>query len=196
MHRVQKRKVTFAQAMIFLWAAGLFFGALLLLRFVYGPLHRDLVATEEKVFFIERRLNWLNEIIASAKDSEHVTGLLVKAKQELGRKFPETEQRSLAMISEYANKFRVQMVQIQFDTPQVFKDSRGKKVVADQKTCFYVHAAVKLRADYMNFVKYLEALNKVLPAYLTLERLEIVDRSPAVPRLEVNAELALYLLER
>ena len=52
---------------------------------------------------------------------------------------------------------------------------------------------IKTPADLM---KYLDALNKVLPAYVTVERLEIDDRAPATPRLDVNADLMLYLLER
>lgn len=196
MIKVQERKVTVAQAMILLWAVGLILGMLLLMRFVYLPLRRSLVATEEKVFLVERRLGWLDETIATAKDPDQVMNLLTKTKQELARKFPETEQRSLVMLSDYANKFRVQMTQIRSGPPEIFKDSRGKELVVDQRTCFYVYTTLKLKADYVNLIKYLEVLSKVLPAYMTVERLEIEDRSPAVPRLEVNAELALYLLER
>ena len=126
---------------------------------------------------------------------DQVMNRLMKTKQELGRKFPEAEQRSLVLLSDYANKFRVQMTQISPDPPAIFNDSRGEAVVVDQKTCFYVYTALKMKADYVNLVKYLDVLNRVLPAYMTVERLEIEDPSPAAPRLEVNAELALYLLE-
>lgn len=196
MIRAQKSKITFAQAMIFLWVAALIFGTLLLIRFVYKPFRAQLGAVEEKVFLAERQSRWLGEIIDEGKDPERVTNFLTKTTQELGRKFPETEQRSLVLLSEYAHKFRVQMTQIESDPPEIFRDSRGREVVVDQKTCLYVYTRMKMKADYVNFIKYLEVLNKVLPAYVSVEKLEIEDRSPAVPRLEVNADLALYLLER
>lgn len=196
MIRVQKRKVTGAQALVLLWAAGLLLGTLLLTRFAYIPLRDRLAAEEAKLFLVERRLGWLEEVIAAAKEPEQAMNLLTKTKQELSRKFPDSEQRSLLLLSDYANKFRVQMTQIRNEPPQIFKDSRGKEIVVDQKTCFYVYTTMKLKADYMNLIKYLDVLGKVLPAYMTVERLEIEDRSPAVPRLDVNAELALYMLER
>ena len=196
MIRAQKQKVTLAQAIILVWAAGLFLCAFLLMHFAVMPLRQHHAALEGKVLLMESQLNWLDEMIAGTKDPDQMMTSLVRKKQELGRKFPEAEQRSLVILADYANKFRLQMTQIKSDPPQVFKDSRGKEVVVEQKTCWYVYTTMKLKGDYVNLIKYLDALNKVLPAYMTVERLEIEDRSPAQPRLEVNAELALYLLER
>jgi len=188
--------MTFAQALILLWAVGLVAGTLLLLFFLMMPFRRTLAEKEGKIIFMESRLHWLGSMIAGDKDPDHVMNSLMRTKQELARKFPDEEHRSLAMLSEYANKFRLQMKHIQSEPPQVFMDSRGKALTVDLKTCTYVYATMKLKGDYVNLIKYLEVLDKVLPAYMTVERLEIENRSPAEPRLEVNAEIALYLLER
>ncbi|MBU9889165.1 MAG: hypothetical protein KTQ49_04795 [Candidatus Omnitrophica bacterium] len=196
MIRVQKGKVTLAQGVIVAWAVALCFVSWLILHGAYKPLRAQLGAIEEKVFVAENKLEWLGPILEELKDPARVTDYLSQKAQELNRKFPDSEQRSLVLLARYAPKFRVQAVRIQPEPSQVFRDGRHKEVLVDQTPCAYVYTRMKLKADYKNLVKYFEALNKVLPAYFSLEKLEITDRAPASPRLEAEADLALYFLER
>ena len=195
MINVKKRKITLAQAGIFLWAIALGAAAVLFLVFVYGPAQHQLLEARRKAFFVEGQTKWLEEITAVNKNPEEAIRQLMLVHKTLGRQFREDSARSLLLLAAYANNFRIRMAEIRPEEPELFTDRWGDPVMIDGKKCVFVYTQMNFKADYVNLVKYLDALHQVLPAYMTVDRLEIESQPTATPQLNVKAWISLYFLE-
>ena len=195
MINVQGPKITQAQIKILLGAVAVVTAAVLFHLFVCQPSAKGLEVLRAKNALLESQLSWVNQVIFDVKDPEKVAGYFMNEQRELARKFPVDEAKSLLMLSEYAQKFRVHLEQVSAEPPRMFKGSRRQVLKVDGMTCSSVYVRLKMKADYMNLIKYLEALRKVLPAPLVIEKMDAVNRAPATPQLEVNMEMSLYLLE-
>ncbi|HOW58969.1 MAG TPA: hypothetical protein PLO78_04500 [Candidatus Omnitrophota bacterium] len=195
MINVQGPKITFAQVIIVAW--GVLFCAAVVLFYVFAlqPAETAFETVKTQDFFLKKQLSWVRQVIEHVKDPDQVAAYFIREQKELARKFPYDEHKSLVMLSDYARKFQIHVDKISAKPAVIFKGSLARPVVVEGKTCLSVLVAMKMRAGYLNLVKYLEALRKVLPAYLTVEKMEITDVLPAVPGLEIQMELNLFLLE-
>lgn len=196
MIRVQNRRITPLQAGIFLWAGALFIGCFLVMYLVFAPWQRSLASKSGELLLLEARLQWLGEMLEKTRDPQQVMASLTRTKQVLERQFPDTESRSLVLLADYANKFRVQIEKARPDVAkQLFRDVRGMPVKVDRKTCYFLHVALKFKSGYMNWMKYCEILRRVMPAYLSIERLELEKSHGQSSELTGSADMALFLLE-
>ena len=195
MINIKKRKMTLAQTGILLWAAALLIAASSFVKFVYWPAQHELLEARRKAFFVEGQTKWIQEITAANKNPEEAIRQLMLIHKVLGRQFREDSARSLLLLSAYANNFRIRMTEIRPEEPELFTDRWGDPVVVDGKKCVFVYTRMHFKADYVNLVKYLDALHQVLPAYMTVDRLEIESQASAVPQLDVKAWISLYFLE-
>ncbi len=195
MINVQKRHITAGQLVIFLWILGLMACSAFFYLGLYRPMVERMLDKQDDVALLEDHLRWVTQTIESEPDPEHVFEYFVKQARDLSRRFPDSAEKSLLALADYANKFHVRISQVQAGEPQEVFGDRWKRFGADGKKCVGVRVTLKFQSEYYNLVKYIETLHKALPAHMVIERLEIDNGFTTTPRLSGSIELFLYLLE-
>jgi hypothetical protein len=195
MINVQKDRITFPQIVIFAWGLSIVFGIVLFYQFVDGPADSRVLDIRNQVDLIESRLKWMTQTMETIQDPGKVLDHFRAAGRDFSRKFPDSAEKSLLMLTDYANKFGVRIEQVQSEKPRKVVNARGGILGADGKVCYGVQVSLKLKGEYCNLVKYLDALHKVLPAFLVVRNLSIENGFSSALRLEGSIDLSLYLLE-
>ncbi len=195
MINVQKERITFSQIAIFVWGLSILFVAVIFFQFVDGPADMRILDIQDRVALVESRLKWIKQTIDTIQDPAKVLDHFRETERALGRRFPDTAEKSLLMLTDYANKFGVRVERIQPESPRKIVNARGAALGADGKVCYGVQVSLKFKGEYYNLVKYLDALRKVVPAFLVARNLSIDNKFSSEPRLEGTLDLSLYLLE-
>jgi len=195
MINVQKDRITVAQIGIFVWALLIVFGVFLFYQFVDGPTDRRVLDIRDRVDLIESRLKWMTRTIDTARDPGKVLDYFRGADRDFARKFPDSAEKSLLMLTDYANKFGVRVEQVQSEKPRRVVNARGGMLGADGKVCYGVEVSLKFKGEYYNLVKYLDALRKVLPAFVVVRNISIENEFSPALKLKGNMDLSLYILE-
>jgi hypothetical protein len=195
MINVQKDRITYSQIAIFVWALLIVFGVVLFYKLVDGPADLRVLDIQDKVDLMESRLKWITQTIDTTRDPEKVLNYFRDTDRDLARRFPATAEKSLLMLTDYANKFGVRVERVQGETPRKVEDIRGRSLGADGKVCYGVQVSIKFKGEYYNLIKYLEALRKVLPAFMVARNVSIENKFSAEPKLEGRLDLTIYLLE-
>ncbi|MDD5226153.1 MAG: hypothetical protein PHV97_03080, partial [Candidatus Omnitrophica bacterium] len=138
---------------------------------------------------------WMTQTMNKIQDPEKVLDSFRETDRVLSRRFPDTAEKSLLMLTDYANKFGIRAERINSENPRRVVNARGGQLGADGKVCYGVQVSLKFKGEYYNLVKYLEALRKVLPAFLVVRNLSIENDFSSTPKLKGNLDLSLYLLE-
>jgi len=195
MIKVQKDKITYSQIVIFIWGGAIVLGSVLFFQFAVRPIDSRALDIRDHVRLIENRLEWMTQTIDRLQDPAKVLDYFKETDRDLGRKFPGTAEKSLLMLTDYANKFGLRVAQVRPEKLRKVVNARGKTLSADGKVCYGVQVSLQFKGEYYNLVKYLEALRKVLPAFLVVRNISIENRFSSPLRLEGKLELSLYLLE-
>ncbi|MFH0985187.1 MAG: hypothetical protein V1882_06580 [Candidatus Omnitrophota bacterium] len=195
MINVQKDRITFSQIAIFVWGLSILFGCMLFFKFVDGPAASRVLDIQDQVDSVEGRLKWMTQTMDTIQDPERVLAHFREMDRDLQRKFPDSAEKSLLMLTDYANKFGVRIEQIQPELPRKVVNARGGDVGAEGKVCYGVEVSLTFKGEYYNLVKYLDALRKVMPAFLVVRSLSIENGFSPKLKLEGRLDLSLYLLE-
>jgi hypothetical protein len=192
---VHKDRITFSQIVILAWAGAL----ALTVLFFYLVVNRaiDMRALEIRVQMDleENHVKWLRQTIDRYQDPIKVMDHFASMDRDLDRKFPATAEKSFLMLTDYANKFGVRVEKVRPDRKLKVVNFRGAPLAAEGKTCYGVPVSLTFKSEYLNLVKYLDALRKVLPAYVVVRNLSIENKFSPAPKLEGTIDLSLYLLE-
>ena len=195
MIKVQKDRITYSQIAIFVWGFSILVGVVLFYQFVDSAADSRVLNIQDQVDLVESRLKWMTQTIEVIQDPQKVLNYFRETDRGLDRRFPDTAEKSLLMLTDYANKFGVRVERIQPENPRRVVNARGVTLGADGKVCYGVQASFKFKGDYYNLIKYLDALRKVLPAFLVVRNLSIENSFSSTSKLEGNLDLSLYLLE-
>jgi hypothetical protein len=149
----------------------------------------------DRVELIESRLKWMTQTMDTIQDPGKVLDYFKGKERDLDRRFPDTAEKSLLMLTDYANKFGVRIEQIRPEKPRKVVNARGRILDVNGKACSCVQVSLKFKGEYYNLVKYLDALRRVLPAFLVVRDLSIENSFSPALKLEGNLHLSLYLLE-
>jgi hypothetical protein len=181
--------------MIFAWGIAIVSVLALFFRFVDGPADSRVLDIQDQVDLVESRLKWMTQTIDVIQDPEKVLDRFRETERNLSRRFPDKAEKSLLMLTDYANKFGVRVERIQPENPRRVVNARGLGLGADGKACYGVEISLKFKGAYYNLVKYIDALRKVLPAFVVVRNISIENGFSTTPRLEGNLDLSLYILE-
>jgi hypothetical protein len=195
MINVQKDRMTAAQAAIFVWALAIAFALILFFFFVMRPAHSRVVEIRDRVEMLENRLKWVTNTVDSLQEPVKVFDYFVGVDRDLARRFPDSAERSLIAIADYANKFGVRIERVEAEKPAKVVNADGLLLGAEGKTCMGVPVSFRFKSEYDNLVKYLEALRRVLPAFLVVKNIAAENNFSTGSRIEGRVEMTLYLLE-
>lgn len=195
MINLQKDRITYAQIVIFVWAFSILAGVALFYRFVDGPVDARVLDVRDRVSFVESHRRWIAQVTDRIGDPGKVLDYFRETDRDLRLRFPDTPEKSLLMLTDYANKFGLRVEQVRAGEARKVVNARGKALGADGKTCAGVPVSLKFKGEYYNLVKYLEALRKVVPAFLVVRDISVENDFSSHMNLKGDLDLTLYLLE-
>jgi hypothetical protein len=134
-------------------------------------------------------------VVKSAKTLEEGLSLLEARYNKIESRFPSEEEESLKMLSGFARAFNMEIISIKPSPRKVLLDKDGKEVTVEGKICQVISVSVTMNCVYPQLVSYVEKIEKELPDFITIERMNIMRSSGGRAReLEVVLDLNLYLL--
>lgn len=195
MINVQKDRVTYSQILIFAWGFAIILGMVLFYQVVDRRADARVLNLRDQADLIASQLKWMSQTIDALQEPPKVFNYFLEKDRELDRKFPNAAEKSLLMLTDYANKFGMRVERVQQDKPKKVVNARGVTLTAEGKVCYGVQVSLKFKGEYYNLVKYLDALRKVVPAFLVVRNISIENKFSPALKLEGTLDLSLYLLE-
>ena len=132
--------------------------------------------------------------LTAGRTLEQYISALYKAAQALDQAFPAREDETIGKISDIARQSNIEILAVKSQLKKQYFDKDQKEVTVHDKKCYTVAVAMQLRGSYKDLVSYLETLKGSLPAYFTVEKMDMQKSGPTPPLLDVSFEINLYLL--
>lgn len=167
---------------------------LILWFFIYLPSKNSISKIKSEVFTLEGGVKRVEKIMDKSRTIEEAIKTLEERGQELKNKFFQKEEESLRMLSVFAKGLNIELISLKPLAKQVFLDADNREIKIEGRACQVIPVSLEMRCFYKYLIKYLDTLNKKLPAFITIERLNINREKPGVSRLNILLELNLYLL--
>ena len=98
------------------------------------------------------------------------------------------------MLSNFAKMLNIELLSVKPQSKAVFVNDDGRPVEAEGKTCRVVPVSLGMRCSFRDLLRYLETVEKSLPAFVTVERLRVERDKTDVLKLNILLDLNLYLL--
>lgn len=168
--------------------------AALLSLFVYLPAVRKISLLKGELSGIQNQIEQIEAMVSQGYSMAEGIEALKNKYRALDAKFPVKEEEALGLLSEFARKCNITIVAIKSQPKVELLDAKDKKVEIEGKICQILPVSIEVKSSYNDLGKYLEMLGESLPAYITVEKLNIHKESGGIPNLRVTMELNLYLL--
>jgi len=163
--------------------------------FFYGPSRGRANRLKSRLLIAKGEIQDIEAMVDKDRPVSESINLLRKRQEELENKFPEKEEQSLRGLSDLARRFDIEVISISPQQKKIFLDKDSDQVKVSGKTCQRVYVGMKIRCSYEGLVRFIEALKEDLPAFVTVEHLEIQKYAAGSrKRLNVVLELNLFLL--
>lgn len=145
--------------------------------------------TKEEAIYWKRQYLLTKALFLEIKSEGEMVELLQKRYRELNRTISRPAENILQLVTIYAQRMNIRIVDIKAYPVQALKQE-NKNMAAGIKTLLL---RIKADAGYINLARYLEALQRVTPALVTVEKLKIkkVDRN-ALDKLRIVLELRFW----
>ena len=162
--------------------------------FIYSPGKNRIAKIKSELQNVQGQLRQTQEIIGGTENTGQNMQLLTERSQKLKNKFPEKEEESLRALSQLARKLNIEIISIKPRAKAAFLDEDNKKTEIEGKRCQCVFVSMEMSCFYKDLVKYIQALKEALPAFISVERLQIKKTGAVEPKLNIKLDINLYLL--
>lgn len=186
--------ITPSQKKIIIFTAAAVTAVALLGLFVYLPAVREISLLKGEVSGIRDQIDQIEASVGQGHSIAEGIEALKNRYRALDAKFPVKEEKALGLLSEFAKKCNITVVAIKSQPKVGFLDGKDQKVEIEGKICQILPVSIDVKSNYNDLGKYIEMLGESLPAYVTIEELNIRKESGEGPGLRVTMELNLYLL--
>ncbi len=168
---------------------------LILWFLVYSPKKNSILFLGSQASSLEGQTRRIEKIISVTKTIEGTAGILRKRIQELNEKFSQvSEEASLKMLSDFAQSLNLKVLSMNAHQKKAFLGENNNKEVAVKGRAYQVlPVSIGLEGYYINFVKYLEVLDKNLPVFWIIQGIKINRKSPNSVLLNIILDVNLYL---
>lgn len=162
--------------------------------FVIRPRLEHLENVKSQFRDTQQQIEDVESKLTAGRTLEQYISALYKEAQALDRSFPAREDETIGKISDMARRSNIEILSVKSQLKEQYFDNDQQEVAVQGKKCRTVAVAMQLRGSYKDVIIYLEALKRSLPAYFTVEKLDIQKSGPTPPLLNVSFEINLYLL--
>jgi uncharacterized protein YfbU (UPF0304 family) len=157
---------------------------------MYTPRKAKFVALQSELDRIKSQIDQLEQNGFMKGEMSSVEVMI----QELDRKFPKKEEETIRRLSDLAKTRGVVIVSLRTQSKTDCYAEFQQAIKIENKSCQKVRVLIDIKSTYKDMVEYVQSLKKELPAYITIEKLNMQKINPAEPALNVSLELNLYLL--
>jgi len=190
-----KIDVTDNQKKIIIISLSVLFIFFLFWVFLYMPASKDIVTLKNELISTEQQIQRIELLLAGSQSRDETIRLLEQRKQYLSNKFPQKEEESLRLIPEIARKMNITVVSLQPGSRTELLDNTGKQIIIENKVANYLPISLEIICYFKDLVRYALELKAVLPAFTSINSLDIKKEDQSSGKIRVNIEFNLYLLE-
>ncbi len=160
---------------------------------VYMPSRNNAIKTKSELSNVEAQIQEIEAIIGKDKTINEGMIYLRERYEYLNNKFPEKEEESLRMLSNFAREMNVEILSIKPQQKRTFLDENKKEVKIEGKACQRVFVRVEMRCACRNLIGFIETLRESLPTFISIESLSI-NKDKRDLSLKTTLGLNLHLL--
>lgn len=161
---------------------------------IYIPSRNAFKKIQAELSLTEKQIKDIDSIIGQTKSIDQAIIVLKDKLEYLNNKFPQKEEESIRMFSDLGKKYNIEIKHIKPQPKKPVVDEEGKELKISGRACQSILVSIEMRCLYKDLVLYAESLRKELPAFASIENLEIIKDSEGLGKLDVTVDLNLYFL--
>lgn len=189
-----KIDLTGNQKKIVIVSLSVLFIFLLFWVFLFLPASKQITTLKNELNSTGKQIQGIEILLAGSQSRDEAIRLLKQKQQYLSNKFPQKEEESLRLIPEIARKMNIIVISVQPGSKTELLNEAGKQIVIENKAVNYLLITLEVNCYFKDLVKYLLELKATLPAFTSVNSLEIKKEDPLTGKIRANIELNLYLL--
>lgn len=189
------QNMTISQKKIIIITSVCMLTLLIFVVFVYLPTYARLNRLKAQLGEIEAQMR---EVEVITKDGKNIHGGIKVLKDRyniLEGCFPSAEDETLKKLVGFAKDMKIDVDSVEPRQRVVLVDGNNTPQRIEGKTCYKMPVSIKMRCSYKDLVNYAEVLRKSLAAFTTIEKLQIEKNQEDLKKLNIHAEINLYLLD-
>ena len=193
--KLPKIDLTDTQKKIIIISASVLFVFLLFWVFLFFPAAKEISMLKSELVSTEQQIRSIEILLAGAQSRDEAIRLLKQKQQYLSNKFPQKEEESLRLIPEIARKMNIIVISMQPGSRAELLDAADKQIIIDSKIAKYLPINLEISCYFKDLVKYTLELKTALPAFISVNSLEIKKENQLTGKIRVQIEFNLYLLD-
>jgi len=163
--------------------------------FLFFPATKEISLLKHELISTEQQIQGTEILLAGSQNRDEAIRLLKQKQQYLSNKFPQKEEESLRLIPEIARKMNIVVISMQPGSKTDLLDAAGKQIVIENLLAKYLPITLEISCYFKDLVKYALELKAALPAFTSVNRLEIKKENQLTGKIRANIEFNLYLLD-
>ena len=188
------KKVSSTQKMIIIISLIVILVFLFFWFLIYLPSKKEVTRIKSQLSDLNNQIRQIEAITSQTTLTDEGIRIIRQRHQQLIDKFPQKEEESLRMLSDLAGNLNVELVSIKPQPKTVFLDQNKNAVEIEGRVCQKVYVSIEIKSLYKDLVKYIQTIKESLPAFISIEKLNIGKDRLQAPKLKVLLELNLFLL--
>ncbi|MEI6831813.1 MAG: hypothetical protein WCK61_03805 [Candidatus Omnitrophota bacterium] len=190
-----KIDVTDNQKKIIIISLSVLFIFFLFWVFLFLPASKQITILKNELISVEQQIQGIEVLIAGSQSRDEAIRLLKQRQQYLSNKFPQKEEESLRLIPEIARKMNINVISLQPGSRTELLDDAGKQIVIENKIANYLPITLEVSCYFKDLVRYALELKTALPAFTSINSLDISKEDRLTGKIRVNIEFNLYILD-
>lgn len=190
-----KIDLTDNQKKIIIVSVSLLFIFLCLWVFLYLPSSKEIALLKNELISTEQQIQSIEILLTGSPNRSEAIRLLRERQQYLNIRFPQKEEESLKLIPEIARKMNIAVTSLEPGSKTEMLDDAGKQIMIENKLASYMPISLEVVCNFKDLVKYTLELKTALPAFTSVNSLEIKKVNQSTGKIQVHLEFNLYLLE-
>lgn len=183
------------QKKIMIISLSVLFVFLLFWVFLFLPANSQIARLKNELISTEKQIQGIEILLMGSQSRDEAIRSLEQKHQYLSNKFPQHEEESLRLIPELARKMNIEVISMQPGSRAELLDAAGKQIVIDGKVAKYLPITLQVSCYFKDLVKYALELKEALPAFVSLNSLEINKEGQPSGKIQATIEFNLYLLD-
>ncbi len=163
--------------------------------FLFFPASKEISMLKNELISTQQQIQGIEMLLAGSQSRDEAIRLLKERQQYLSNKFPQHEEESLRLIPEIARKMNINVISLQPGFRTELLDNAGKQIIIENRVAKYMPITLEVSCYFKDLVKYALELKAVLPAFTSINSLEINKEGQVSGKIRANIAFNLYLLD-
>lgn len=161
---------------------------------IYLPLRNTVKKLKVELAGMDGQIKQIEEMAGHDRSLGEGIRLLEVDRKKIKSRFPDMEEESIKALASFAKELGISVDSIRPLPKEELLDKNGSPVKIKGAACYVISTAVVMKCSFANLVKFTDIVEKKLPAFAIIQKLNIGTNSDSLQILSVNMNLNLYLL--